>query len=135
MVAGIGDQSLAKGRQGNFVYIACWKCRVQPVLRVLIRDVIVCLEKLGEEIVFIVAVPYNNGRVMTQTRNVVFHLSGDILYKALMCRVCSASEQKVLPNEEAELVANIIEYIFFEDAPCPDAIQSKTVSTRSATSL
>jgi hypothetical protein len=134
MVAGVGNQPFAEIRQGNFIYIASWECRLQPVLRVHILDVVVRVEELGEEVIFIVAVPCNNGRMVTQTRDIVLHLSSDVLDEALMCRVCSAGEQEILPNEEPEFVTCVVEYILFEDTTCPDAIKSKLVRACSANS-
>ena len=70
--------------------------------------------------ILIAAVEQHQGRMGHQSHNILTGLGFDLLPKRRLLRVCRAGQQEVLPNQQALLVARLIEVVALEDATAPD---------------
>ncbi|MBA7711240.1 hypothetical protein ES703_120195 [subsurface metagenome] len=71
---------------------------------------------------FIVTAPEGDARVMAESVDVVLRLSTDILHKdVIKGGVGCAGEHEILPNADAEFIAEVVEYVSLVDTATPDA--------------
>ena len=72
----------------------------------------------------IVAAPQRQGWMMTKPADIVLKLPGDVLLELLRQIVHGAGEHEILPNQNAQLVADVVEEIvgIVSAAPNPDTV-------------
>ena len=59
--------------------------------------------------------------MLTQTADVVYQLTVDILQEGAISRIGGAGEHEVLPDEDTARIGFVVEGIFFVRPPTPDA--------------
>jgi hypothetical protein len=76
---------------------------------------------LPGRLVLVVARPEREARVVAQAPHVVDGLAAHVLEEGVVARIHAAGEHEVLPDEDAELVREVVEAIVLVDAAAPDA--------------
>lgn len=73
-------------------------------------------------VVFIVASIDDNGRMVSQAANIGHAFAFDGSQDGRERRIIATTEHEILPDEYAQLVADVIENVFLPYATAPDAV-------------
>jgi hypothetical protein len=115
----IGDESPTDLGKHLLIHISCWECRLQPIVWIWVFDIITSTEELGKQIIFVVATPGNDGRMVAKAFDVIFDLLRDLFPKIDICRVCPAGKHEVIPDHDSKLIADVVKDIIFIDGTTP----------------
>ncbi|KAJ6442770.1 monooxygenase [Purpureocillium lavendulum] len=121
VVVGVGDEVLADVGQQLLVDVARGEVGLEPVVRVHVAGVVREPLLLGELVVLVVAGPDDETGVVPQHLDVLPRLAVDGLEDVRVRGVVAAAKHKVLPDEDAHLVAGVVEGLVLVDAAAPDA--------------
>ncbi len=81
------------------------------------------LLRLAQPLVLVVAVPDDQRRVRGEPGDVLLGLGEDLATQRFVLRVGRAGEREVLPHQQSQLVAQLVEVVGLVDAAAPDAHQ------------
>ncbi|KAK1856728.1 hypothetical protein CCHR01_00698 [Colletotrichum chrysophilum] len=121
VVVDVRDEVLAGVDEDLLVDVARGEVGLEPVVGVLVGEVVGEVLALGVLVVLVVAGPDDDGGVVAEHLDVLAGLAVDGLQEGGPGGVVAAAEHKVLPDEDAELVAGVVEGLFLVDAAAPDA--------------
>lgn len=107
------------------VDIAGREIRLEPTLRILVCIVVSEPLLLLYLIVLVVSNPDNDGRVVTQSPQVVFGLFFDRLKNLRPRRIVTAAEHKILPYHHTDLITGLVEALILVNAAAPNTIYVK----------
>lgn len=106
-----------------FVKISCREVCLEPVFWILI-GIIVCEATLLLHLVILVVSSINNDRRMVADAFDLRNTFGFDGFPVLLdgSRVVTTTKHEVLPDEDAELVAGIVEDVLFPDTTAPNSV-------------
>lgn len=110
-----------EGWEYMFIYVSGRERRLAPGLRVLVCKVIVELVPLLYLVVLVISCPDNNSRSPAHSLNLLSCLELKVLDIGIIGGVASACKLKIVPHENAKLIAGIKKSIILIDATTPDA--------------
>lgn len=110
------------------VVVSSRKLIPKPLIRVLAFSVILELQLLGDLVILVVAGIDDDGRVVTESPDVLRCFERYRLAEGWPCGIVAASKHKVLPDKYPQLIAQFVEHIFFIYAasPYPDSPKCKS---------
>lgn len=104
------------------VYEACWEICLQPAFRVFVFVVVCEATRLLNLIVFVVAREDHNRWMMANSSNVCGGLHSHRLQELWKGWIVPTAIHKVLPDQNAQFVANVVKDIFLVYSTAPYSV-------------